>query len=393
MRDLILGVRNYDLDIAVEGDGIIFAKELAGRLKSDLRVHEHFGTATLVLPGSLKVDIASTRQERYPCCASLPEVVCSGLKEDLLRRDFTINTMAVGISRNNRYRLIDPFNGKKDLLSAKIRILHDLSFQDDPTRILRAIRFEQRFNFTIEPKTLLLLKDAIKKRLLDKVSPHRLRDELILILKENNPWKQTRRLDNLCSLSFISPKLRLEKSTARLFKSVDQEVLWFRNKFPGYRQLDTWLIYFSAILKPLSFNEIKKIVLKFGLRKGEAMRVFSYCRLNQKLLRFLSKKNILPARIFQRLKPLSYETIILLRAGSANKYLKEYTADFLEIYNGMRLFVSGKDLAGLGVLPGPKYQKIFSRVLEAKLNGKLKDRRGELFLIKKLIENSSERRI
>ena len=183
LRDLILGVENFDLDIAVEGSGIIFAKMLARKIKAELRTHERFGTATLVIDGFLKIDIATTRSEKYPSCGLLPIVRSGSLRDDLLRRDFTVNAMAACISRSDSQELIDPFGGKKDLLKGKIRILHDLSFQDDPTRILRAIRFEQRFNFTIEPKTLFFLKQAIEKGSLDKVSPQRIGDELILMLK------------------------------------------------------------------------------------------------------------------------------------------------------------------------------------------------------------------
>ena len=405
LRDLILGVRNFDtlalpsidpdqsrridLDIAVEGNGSIFAQSLAKKLKSELRIHERFGTATLILDNFLKVDIATTRKEKYPSPGCLPLVGFGQLKDDLMRRDFTINAMAVSIVGSDTQELIDPFGGQDDLSAGRIRVLHDLSFQDDPTRILRAIRFEQRFNFRIEPKTLFLAKDAIKNGLLNKVSPHRIRDELILMLKESQPLKQIKRLNSLCSLSFISKKLKVEKSTNLLFKSARKEILWFRKNFPSYRQLDGWLIYFTALLTPLSLREINKITSRLGLRRGEEKRIISYSRFNHKLIQLLSKKNVLPARIFSALEPLSYETIILLKSASGNKYLKEYITNFLEIYNGMRLYVSGKDLASFGVLPGPRYQKIFAQVLEARLNGKVNGRCGELTLIRELIKKTN----
>lgn len=385
LRDLILGVKNFDLDITVEGSGIVFARRMAEKLKSELKTHERFGTATLILEGRLKVDIATTRKEEYPSCACLPVVSCGLLKDDLSRRDFTINAMAVSITESDG-RLIDPFGGRDDLSSGRIRILHDLSFKDDPTRILRAVRFEQRFNFKIEPKTLSLLKAAIKMGLLDKVSPHRIRDELVLMLKEQDPLKPIKRLNNLCALSFISKKLKAGKPTYALFKSIGKTISWFSKNFPAHRQLDSWLIYFTALLAPLDLKEIKKITFRLGLRKGQEKRIIGYCSLKHKLIQSLSKKNVLPARIFFILEPLSYETIILLKSVSANKCLKKYITDFLEIYNGMRPYVSGSDLHGLGLLPGPRYKKIFTKALEARLNGKVKSRQGELDLIKKLIK-------
>lgn len=387
LRDMILGVANFDIDITVEGSGIVFARRLAKKLKSAIRIHERFGTATLTLDNCLKVDIATTRKEKYPSCACLPVVTSGSLKEDLMRRDFTINAMAVSIAPGNEQKLIDPFGGKDDLAFGRIRILHDLSFKDDPTRILRAIRFEQRFDFKIEPKTLALLKEAIEAGLLNKAHAHRTRDDLILMLKERDPLKQVRRLAGLGGLSFLSDKLKFSKSTQDLFKAVDKEICWFMKKYSARRQLDTWLIYFTALLKPLSLAQLKLVTAKLGLRKGEEKRIISYCRDTHKLIPSLSKKGIRPAHIFSLLNPLSYEEIVLLRAaGSQNKYLKEYITDFFEIYNGMRLYVSGHDLHGLGILPGPRYQKIFAQVLAAKLNGRVKTRRQELALIKKLIK-------
>jgi len=386
LRDLILGVKNFDLDITVEGSGIVFAEKLAKKLKSKLKIHQRFGTATLILSNRLKVDIATSRKEKYPCCASLPVVSAGSLREDLERRDFTINAMAMSITQGLGRKLIDPFGGKDDLRKGKIRILHDLSFQDDPTRIFRAVRFEQRFGFRIERKTLALLKQAVSSGFLHKVNAHRIRDDLILMLKEDDPAKQIRRLECLAGLSFISPKLKPAKTTYDLFKAIDKEILWFAKNFSTRRQLDIWLIYFTALLKTLTLAEIKKITQRLALRKGEEKRIISYRKLSQKLISSLSKQGVRPARIFSLLEPLSYETIILLGATSQNRYLHRYIADFLEIYNGMRLYVSGDDLHGLGVLPGPIYQKIFARVLAAKLNGKVATLQDELVLIRRLIK-------
>jgi len=387
LRDLILGVQNFDIDITVEGSGIVFAQALAKRLKSDLRIHERFGTATLTLGNCLKVDVATARLEKYPSCASLPVVSSGSLKEDLRRRDFTINAMAASLVGADEHKLIDPFGGQNDLASGRIRILHDLSFRDDPTRILRAIRFQQRFNFKIEPKTLKLLKQAIEEGLLKKVHSHRMRDELILMLKEIDPSKQMKRLNDLGGLSFLSDKLRFTKSTHDLFKLIDKEIRWFVKNFSSRRKLDSWLIYFMALLKSLNLAQVKIIILKLGLRKGEEKRIINDHQNSHKITLSLSKRGVRPAHIFTLLELLSYEEIILLRASSQVKCLKKYIKDFLEIYNGMRLFVSGHDLHGLGILPGPRYEKIFAQVLVAKLNAEVKTRSQELALIKKLIKS------
>jgi len=385
VRDLILGEKNLDLDIAIEGNGIIFARSLAEKIGSKLVVHERFGTANLILSDGLKVDIATTRREQYPHPAALPVVNPGSLKEDLKRRDFTINALALRLDKNKEQKIIDLFGGQADLAAGRVRFLHDLSFKDDPTRILRAVRFSRRFNFKIEPKTLRLLKEAIRDGLLDKVSPHRMRDELVLILKENNPFRPIKQLGDLGALGFISAGLKVNKSTAVLFRSIAKEITWFVKNFPARRQLDSWLVYFTALLAPLSLARIKTVISRLGLRKGEEKRIISYYQGRCRLVAFLSKKQVAPERIFSLLEPLSYETIILLRAASQNKNLKKHLEDFFEIYNGMRVCISGHDLGGLGVLPGPEYQKIFAKVLVAKLNGRVKNRREELLLIRKLV--------
>jgi tRNA nucleotidyltransferase (CCA-adding enzyme) len=375
------------LDITVEGNGISFARKLAKKLKSKIIIHERFGTASLTLDNCLKVDLATTRKEKYPTLASLPVVSLGSLEEDLHRRDFTINAMAINISKDESQALIDPFGGKNDLKKRKIRILHNSSFQDDPTRILRAIRFEQRFNFKIEAKTLALLKQAIKDGLLKKVHAHRMRDDLILMLKEKNPFKQIDRLADLKGLVFLNEGLKFNKTTQRLFKSADNQICWFMKNYPNRRQLDSWLIYLILLLKPLSLPAMGSIALKLGLRKGETKRIINYHQEGQKIIASLNKKGITPEHIYLLLEPISYEEIVILRVVCQDKYLKRYITDFLEIYNGMKLCVKGHDLHGLGVLPGPRYQKIFTQVLTAKLNGLVKNRRQELILIKKLILN------
>lgn len=392
LRDLILGADNFDIDITVEGNGIIFAEKLAKKCKSGLKVHERFGTAVLNLANGLKVDIATTRKEVYPSSAVLPVVSPGLLEEDLFRRDFTINAMALSIVPGRAEELIDLFGGRRDLATGRIRVLHDLSFKDDPTRVLRAIRFKERFDFKIEPKTLSLLKEAIGLGLLNKVNPHRIRDEIILMLKEQDPFGQIKRLEEFGGLSVISKKIKPTKSTYVLFKSIGKEVSWFSKNFPKRRQLDLWLIYFSALLARLSPAEIKKISLKLALRKGEEKRMINYCQSGKKLIAQLSRKDILPARIFSLLEPISYETIILLLASSTNTYLKKHIKEFLKNYNGMRLNVSGNDLRDFGILPGPGYAKILAKILNAKLNGRAADRHNELALIKKLISKQHKNR-
>ncbi|MEA3485822.1 MAG: CBS domain-containing protein, partial [Candidatus Aerophobetes bacterium] len=174
VRDLLLGIDNLDIDLVVEGEGIAFANELAKKTGVKLlKKHRGFGTATLTLPDDFKLDIATSRREFYPGPAVLPEVEPASLYEDLWRRDFTLNAMAIDLNSLSPGRLIDFFGGKRDIRERKVRVLHQRSFVEDPTRVFRAIRFEQRYGFTIEEKTQQLIKDVLKKKGVHQLSKER----------------------------------------------------------------------------------------------------------------------------------------------------------------------------------------------------------------------------
>ncbi len=187
VRDLMLKFPNVDLDITVEGNCLRLAEAFAA-LHRDARMTRYpaFKTATVHLSDGCLVDFATARQENYACRGAYPAVKPSGIKDDLLRRDFTINAMAIAINPDTWGRLIDPLGGQADLLSGRIRILHEKSFLDDPTRILRAARFKVRLGFRMEAKTLKLLKSAVKIKALDTIKPQRYLKDFNKILKEDN---------------------------------------------------------------------------------------------------------------------------------------------------------------------------------------------------------------
>ncbi len=385
VRDLLLGKDNYDLDIVVEGEADILAADLAAKLGGRYVRHHQFGTAT-VYKGHLKIDLATARREIYVKPAALPQVEFGTLQEDLKRRDFTINAMAVNINQGNFGKLMDFYQGRQDLRAKKIRVLHDLSFVDDPTRILRSIRFEQRFGFRLESHTLKLLQSACQEKMLEITQPQRLREELILMLKEKQPLAQLKRLSQLVGLGFLEKKLKLIAKNKNLFKSSSAQIKWFHKTFPKRRKLDEWMVYLLALLDCLDIDSTNEFCKKFVFRRGEEKRILSAKNDTLDLASELDQAKVAPAKIFKILEPLSYEVIILARAKYKSKHLQKHIADFLEIYNGMRIYASGSDLHNLGLIPGPDYQKIFTQVLEGKLNGLVKTREQEMELIKKLIK-------
>ncbi|MFA5090128.1 MAG: hypothetical protein WC510_03700 [Candidatus Omnitrophota bacterium] len=384
VRDLILGKKNLDLDIVVEGDGIKFAENLARDTHSHIIIHKRFGTATLKTGSGLKVDIATARSEIYRYPAHLPEVRTGSLKDDLFRRDFTINAMAMGITGVNSGNLIDFYGGKRDLSAGKIRVLHDLSFMDDPTRILRAIRFEQRYNFRIEKNTLSLLREAKNTGIFEKVQPHRLRDEFILSLKEERPLKEIKRIQELTGFGFLDRDLCVTKRGYGALASLDKEIRWFKQAYPKRRSLDSWLVYFMGLIDQLPTGRLKLLCRRFSFLKGEEKRIMGWRAIKADFISLLKQPDLKPSRIFSLLEPLSYEVIIMIKAKFKDKNIKKHIEDFFEIYNGMRLCISGKDIKAMGISPGPYYRKIFSAVLKAKLNGEVKDKEEEFAMIRKL---------
>ena len=385
VRDLILKRKNFDLDISVEGDGINFANALASCLKAKVIRHQRFGTATVVSPEGFKIDIATCRKEYYPKPAMLPQVVKGDIKDDLARRDFTINAIAIEISLEKEPKIIDFFGGYSDILRKKIRLLHQRSFIDDPTRILRAIRFEQRFNFKIEKNTLRLIKEAVLLGMFNKLSSHRLRDELILIFKEESAIEAIQRIEELIGWNVLIPSIKLNKRKTALLKSTKKIILWYNKKFPHKRKLDTWLMYLMCLLEGMSKTKIDDFLNRFSFKKGEKKRILSYVTGGEKIIDKLKHK-LKPSIIYRYLEPLSYEVILMFLAKSEDKNLKRNIEDFLKIYNNVRLKIGGNDLKKLGINEGPDYQNILKKLLYAKLDKGINTKEEELNFVKSLIK-------
>jgi tRNA nucleotidyltransferase (CCA-adding enzyme) len=384
VRDLLLGAVNSDLDITVEGDGIRFAEYLARHFSAKSTCHKRFGTATVLVQDHLKIDIASARKEFYPQPASLPVVNKGSLKDDLYRRDFTINTLAVSINRKDFGELLDLFSGKEDLRRRSVRILHDLSFIDDPTRLLRAVRFEQRYDFRIEPRTISRFKEAVKLNMLFAVSPQRLRDEIILTLKEKEPLKSLKRLQELAGLGFISPRLKLTGNSIKILKSVQSQIEWFESCPASRRRLDSWLMYLAGLMSGLSREQVRSVCDRFVFSKGQVKRLAGFFSERDKLTLKLSSPGLRASSIFHILEPLSYEEILLIKASTGNKRVLARIEDFFRFYHATAIALKGHDLLKLGLPPGPRFQRILRRILNAKLNGKLRTPQEELEFVKKI---------
>lgn len=403
-RDLILGVKNLDLDLVVEGDGIEFAGNLAKKLNGVLVRHQKFGTATIYMPwprgmqkeikryaryfhggktpSLFKIDIASARTEIYSKPAMLPEVKFGPIRNDLHRRDFTINAMAISLSMENYGKLFDFYGGRDDIKNKIIRALHKNSFIDDPTRILRAIRFEKRFGFKIEPFTEHLIRDAVKKRMLQKTGKHRIRDEFFLMLEEFNPGIAIKRLNGLCRLSFLNKKIKFSKNKVALFLSIKNAVAIYK-KLPGAKNLDERLIYLMALLKNLGASETKLFCDNFGLKRSDKIRILSAKLSAEKFKLLKSKKELKPSLVYDILKPVSLEVILFLMAETKSAAAKRRILNFLKELNNTKIAIKGSDLKSLGITPGPRFKLILKKVLSEKLNGNIKNKKDEIEFVRR----------
>lgn len=222
VRDLFLRRDNLDVDVVVEGDGIAFASGFSAGHNARLLTYEKFGTANIVLPDGFKIDVATARTETYEHPAALPFVTPGSIRDDMFRRDFSINTLAVGLNPDRFGELLDLFHARNDIKKRLIRVLHERSFMDDPTRIFRAVRFEKRFGFRIDDVTEKLIQDAVSAGLIERLSGYRISSELRLILKEEMPLLSVERLSELGVLSAAGRKGEKHKEVKRLLHRIDE---------------------------------------------------------------------------------------------------------------------------------------------------------------------------
>ena len=386
VRDLLLGIDNLDVDLVVEGDGIAFARALAKDKDGRVKVHERFGTAVVFFPDGFKLDVATARTEYYEYPTALPTVEQSSIKKDLYRRDFTINTLAVRLNPRPFGQLIDFYGGQRDLKERIIRVLHSLSFVEDPTRVFRAIRFELRFGFRLSKETLALIKGAVKMELFHRLSGQRLLDELRCLFSERTPRNAVRRLTDLDLLQFIHPKLEWSIRLDRRLIEVEEALDWYRFSCLD-RTINRWLVYAMALVEVLPDQSVDEVLTRFPFTEEERTAIKASRFLTHQVCRQLSRPaSLRPSETVRLLTGLSDETIVFLLAKSKSESAKRRLSMFLSTYRDVKPFLTGKDLKALGQKPGPRYREILSRLMEARLDGEVNDEREERELVKRLVE-------
>jgi len=384
VRDLLLNVSNKDIDIVVEGDGIEFASVLVDELGGKVTSHKKFGTSVVILPNQNRIDVATARLEHYDYPAALPTIKQSSVKDDLFRRDFTINSIAVKLNGDGAFSLMDLFNGERDLKNREINVLHNLSFIEDPCRLFRLIRFEQRFGFKISKQTEVLMQAAIKKKLVNLLSGKRLLNEIILILKEKHPISCILRMQELALLRLVSPQMILSSADIVTLEKIEALVAWAETiSLP--EEPEIWYVYFLAIfssLKEDSFSQtIDRLKVPARLKKSlEQDRIA--CKGG--LAHLKQDMDWKPEKIYNIFSNFSMEAIIYFLAMAATDRVTQYAnIYFTKYYRCSKLSLTGNDLLAMGMEPGPVFQSVFKALREAHIKGEIKTREEEEALVRK----------
>lgn len=373
VRDLLLDRVQLDVDLAVEGEAAPLAQEVASAVEARLIIHSRFGTATLCPPTEqpgkpdVTLDLAQTRDERYERPGALPTVRPATIDRDLARRDFTVNAMALALAEKDAGRLLDPHGGQQDLVARRLRVLHDRSFQDDATRMLRGLRYEGRLGFHLEPTTERLLRRDLSY--LDTISGPRLRRELLAILGEEHPERILMRGQTLGVLPALHPALSLDRRRAAAFAAAHER---------GLAPLAE--VYLCLLTAEAARAQVEDAILRLALHGGAARAPRDAVRLRD-AVRQLAAPDLRPSQVVAVLEPFSVAAVAAQALGQPQGTVRERLWQYLDRWRHRRPALRGHDLEALGMEPGPAMGKILARLRAARLDGEAQGREDEVKLV------------
>ncbi|SKA78770.1 tRNA nucleotidyltransferase (CCA-adding enzyme) [Paucidesulfovibrio gracilis DSM 16080] len=388
VRDLLLARPNMDLDLVVEGDGIAFARAFAEQHNARVKAHHKFKTAVVIFPDNTRIDVATARLEYYERPAALPTVQLSSIKMDLYRRDFTVNALAVNLTPGSFGTLVDFFGAQRDIKGRNIRVLHSLSFVEDPTRILRAVRFERRFEFQIGGQTLRLIKNALQLNLFNRLSGARIFHELQLIMEEEHPTDCLKRLQELKVLQAIHPLFQLTAKRIDILEELEKvrtlyTLLYVEPPVTG------WKLFFQGLTMNMERNEAAQLLRRLGVAPREEREHLSTREMVGKALGKLMQWRegvSRPSDIYFALERLPLEGVLFLMAKSRKDAVRKHISQYLTTWRFHTLEVSGTDLKQLGLSPGPDYTRILRRILAAAIDGEAPGREDQLAMAARLVK-------
>ena len=371
VRDVFLDHVRMDIDLMVVGDGIRFAKRLAHEHQGCMTPHSRFGTATVAFPDRTRLDIATARSEHYEMPAILPRVSPDTLEADLARRDFSINAMAICLNTPQRGMIIDPHNGRRDLENRTIRILHDRSFADDPTRLFRAVRFEQRLQFRMEDRTEQVYREAINAHWIDRLSARRLLEQVRQVCDEIDVWPIFKRLDGLRVWQAISPTLGVFEGLESMVQSIDR----YKNMLDTPQ--DVWRLYLLALLSPCDPDTLNTLSerLKPDRQLKEAMQDLPVLKAIAQRIKNKDIEN--PGDFYKAVRTISEDTILFSTIADQEDTVRQYCSIYYYEHRHIRPAINGLVLQDLGIPEGPMYSHILETILIKKINGEVNTEQEE----------------
>ena len=375
VRDLLLHIKNTDIDIVIEGDGIHFAKTLAEQRHGIVHPHEKFGTATVIFPDQTRIDVATARLEYYEHPAAMPTVELSSIKLDLYRRDFTINALAIHLNPERFGILVDYFNCQNDLKERRIQVLHNLSFVEDPTRIFRAIRFEGRLDFTITRHTEKLIKNTVQMNLFDRFSEPRFFHELKLILSEEDPVPALRRMAAFNLFPFLWPDLRpnlkIDRRFLHFLTQAGRAITWF-NLLYLPDKVETWMVYLLAIMSRSRTKELISFCHRFDISPKQRRKLIQQKTDAEKIAFDMQKRTFLkPSEIYWLLSELDNEGLLYLMTIARKRYIQQAVSLFVTTLRKVTPMVSGDELKAMAYIPGPQFRAMRNHLIEMQLDGEV----------------------
>ncbi|MDP8255943.1 MAG: CBS domain-containing protein [Candidatus Alcyoniella australis] len=385
VRDLIIGRSNLDVDVVVEGDVLDLVPQLTAKLGCRAAIHERYKTAKLIMPDGMRVDLASARWETYAEPAARPEVEIGSIKSDLFRRDFTINTLLIRLRPRGFGELLDHFDGRRDIKDSKLRVLHSLSFIEDPTRILRAVRFLVRFDFRLGRQTEKLMNMAISREFLSRVDGKRLLSELRLICEEQEPLEVFEMMRELKIWRYFSPRILLDERQHAHLARLREVLAWHALLYTGVR-ISLWRVWTLGLCNRMNeqlFGEFLER-LKIAARDRERLRL---CREQagdavQALARLRSPR---PSTVDRILGTLDREALLFAMATTGRETTRQAISAYISHYSQIGIELRGDDLLQLGLSSGPQIGEVLTRVRAAKLDERVKGRSEQLALARRLI--------
>jgi tRNA nucleotidyltransferase (CCA-adding enzyme) len=375
VRDILLAEESFDVDVAVEGDAIALARTVAAELGGRVREHDKFGTAVVLGPKGERVDVVTARTEFYGAPGALPTIEHATIREDLFRRDFTINAMAASLKGDDFGRLVDPFGGRSDLEGRTIRVLHNLSFIDDPTRIFRAIRYENRYGFRMDEHTLQLARSCIEMGLVGDLSSARLREELVALLEEGEIGHSILRLAELGAAQAVHPHLAADEDAVRLLRRLAELKTEYGLDVPDWR---LGLIVLTRKMPP---GEVYDWLQRLKVRRRDADQIAAAVVVGPRLVERLTGGDADAAEVVALAEPYAPDAPLFALALTDVPSLREYFGKLQDV----GLAITGADLAELGLGESPKVGEVLDELRRRKLRGELDGRESELAAARELI--------